>query len=159
MGFALSDMKVTSSAFENGGAIPTQHTGEGPDTSPQLSWSGAPEGTQAFAVICHDPDAPLISANGVYGYVHWVLYNLPATTTSLEEGTSEGTAGTNNFGNANYGGPMPPPGHGTHHYYYWVLALDDATELPAGLTLWDLLARVEPTCIGMNRLVGTYQRA
>ena len=158
MGFALSTMKLSSSAFDDGGAIPTKHTGEGEDVSPALAWSGAPEGTKAFAVICHDPDAPLIKGN-TYGFVHWVLYNLPASTTSLEEGSSAGTQGNSDFGKAGYGGPMPPPGHGTHHYFFWLLALDSAPELAPGLTMWDLLDRIEPSVIGMNRLVGTYSRS
>ena len=158
MGFALSDIQLSSSAFKQGEAIPAKHTGEAEDLSPALCWKNAPEGTKAFAVICHDPDAPLVSANGTYGYVHWVLYNLPADCSSLEEGTSKGTAGKNDFGNTNYGGPMPPPGHGVHQYYFWVLALDSDEDLPPGLTLWEFLAKVESKVIGMNRLVGTYQR-
>ena len=158
MGFALSDMQLTSTAFEQGGPIPKQHTGEGVDTSPALAWRNAPEGTKAFAVICHDPDAPLVTPAGTYGYVHWVLYNLPAATRELEEGTTEGTSGTNDFGNAGYGGPMPPNGHGKHHYYYWILALNEDTQLEPGLTMWELLKSIESRLIGMNRLVGTYER-
>lgn len=157
MGFALSDMQLTSSAFDNHGAIPKKHTGEGEDVSPALSWKGAPEGTEGYAIICHDPDAPLLKGN-TYGFVHWVLYNLPASVTSLEEGTSEGTSGVADFGKPGYGGPMPPEGHGVHHYYFWVLALDTETSFEEGLTLWQLLEKIEPNVIGMNRLVGTYQR-
>jgi Raf kinase inhibitor-like YbhB/YbcL family protein len=159
MGFALSDMQLTSTAFENGGSIPSKHTGEGEDTSPALSWSDAPEGTRAFAVICHDPDAPLVTPAGTYGFVHWVLYNIPGPTTGLAEGSGEFTNGKNDFGNEAYGGPMPPNGHGTHQYYYWILALKEPVDLEAGLTMWQLLKRIEPDLIGMNRLVGTYQRA
>ncbi|GAB3311527.1 YbhB/YbcL family Raf kinase inhibitor-like protein [Haliea atlantica] len=158
MGFALSDLTVSSTAFGPRESIPARHTGEGEDVSPALSWSQPPEGAKAWAVICHDPDAPLVSANGSYGFVHWVLYNLPAATTSLAEGDKQGTAGVNDFGNTGYGGPMPPPGHGPHQYYFWVLALDQALDLPAGLSLQELLQRIEPNVIGMNRLVGTYQR-
>ncbi len=158
MGFALSDMQLTSTAFEQGGSIPKQYTGEGVDVSPALSWSNAPEGTEAFAVICHDPDAPLVSPGGTYGYVHWVLYNIPANVTGLEEGTTAFTNGKTDFGTEVYGGPMPPNGHGTHHYYYWVLALNKRVELEPGLTMWQLLEHVEPDLIGMNRLIGTYVR-
>ncbi len=157
MGFALCKMKVTSSAFDHHGSIPTKHTGEGEDVSPTLSWSGAPEGTKGYAVICHDPDAPLLE-DGAYGFVHWILYNLPAATTSLGEGTGEGTAGQTHFGKAGYGGPMPPEGHGKHHYYFWVLALDRETDLESGLTLRQLIDAIEPHCLGMNRLIGTYKR-
>lgn len=109
MGFALSDITLTSTAFDNGAAIPKKHTGEGDDLSPALSWSNAPEGSQSFAVICHDPDAPLVSPGGTYGFVHWVRYNLPASCSSLAEGSSEGTAGTNNFGTPTMVAPCPLP--------------------------------------------------
>ena len=158
MGFALSSMQLTSTAFGPNGAIPKKHTGEGEDVSPALSWSGAPEGTRAFAVICHDPDAPLVSPRGTYGFGHWALYNIPASVTGLPEGGSDHTAGRNDFGNIGYGGPMPPEGHGLHQYYFWVLALDDDSPLEPGLDMWELLKRLEPHIIGMNRLVGTYQR-
>jgi len=158
MAFALSSMQLKSDAFDAWQPIPTRYSGEADkELSPALSWSGAPEGTKAFAVFCHDPDAPLVQ-NGSYGFVHWVLYNLSASTTALEEGTQKGTAGANNFGNTGYGGPMPPEGHGVHQYYFWVLALDADLNLPAGLELADLLSRVEPHLLGMNRLIGTYQR-
>ena len=158
MGFALSDMALTSPAFGALDPIPARHTGEGEDVSPALEWTGAPSGTKAFAVICHDPDAPLVGPHGSYGFVHWVLYNIPGSVNHLPEGTEAYTAGGNDFGNTGYGGPMPPPCHGLHQYYFWVLALDQASELPAGLTLWQLLERLEPHVIAMNRLVGTYER-
>lgn len=157
MGFALSDVKLTSPAFAHGKPIPTKHTGEGDDASPALRWSGASSNAKSFAIICHDPDAPLIK-QGKYGFVHWVLYNLPGSTTGLDEGTKEGTAGKNDFGKTGYGGPMPPEGHGPHHYFFWVLELDKALNLEPGLTLWQFLEKAEPHIKGMNRLVGTYQR-
>lgn len=157
MGFALSDMQLSSAAFGNHAAIPARYTREGEDVSPPLEWSGAPEGAAAFAVICHDPDAPLVTP-GTYGFVHWVLYNLPGSITGLEEGTAEGTSGGNDFGDNGYGGPMPPEGHGVHHYFFWVLALDRQLDLEAGLTMWQFLERAEPHILGMNRLVGTCER-
>lgn len=157
MGFALSSMQLTSSAFSDGNAVPEQHTGEGIDVSPALAWQDAPEGTKSFAVICHDPDAPLVSP-GTYGYVHWVLYNIPEDISGLDEGVQGYTSGNSDFGTPGYGGPMPPPGHGLHHYFFWLLALDIGPELPSGLNMWQLLEKVEPNVIGMNRLVGTYQR-
>lgn len=158
MAFALSDMQLTSPAFAPREPIPKKHTGEGEDVSPALAWTGAPDGTKSFAVICHDPDAPLVTP-GTYGFVHWVLYNLPASTTELAEGTGEGTAGGNDFGGTGYGGPMPPEGHGVHHYFFWILALDRQLDLEPGLTMWQFLQRAEPHIIGMNRLVGIYERA
>lgn len=158
MGFALSDMQLESSAFEAGGAIPSRHTGEGEDVSPELSWRDAREGTRSFAVFCHDPDAPLVSRRGTYGFVHWVAYNIPDSASGLEEGASGIAQGQNDFGNSGFGGPMPPEGHGTHHYFFWVLALDIEPALPDGLSLQELLEKVEPHILGMNRLVGTYRR-
>jgi Raf kinase inhibitor-like YbhB/YbcL family protein len=158
MGFALSDMQLRSPAFQSGGGIPRKHTGEGDDVSPALSWSNAPAGARSFALICHDPDAPLVTP-GHYGYVHWVLYNIPGSVSELAEGAGGHTGGRNDFGNAGYGGPMPPPGHGTHHYFFWLLALDKEGDFEPGLTLWQFLERAEPHVVAMNRLVGTYARS
>lgn len=158
MGFALSDIQLTSDAFAQGEGIPKKHTGEGEDVSPGLSWRGAPADARSFAVVCHDPDAPLVTPKGTYGFVHWVLYNIPGDVSRLEEGDSGYTAGLNDFGNSGYGGPMPPDGHGEHNYYFWVLALGDDSPLEEGLTFWELLAKIEPHLLGMNRLVGHYER-
>lgn len=158
MPFALSPLTVSSRDFPADGVIPRDCTGEGEDRSPALKWDKVPEGTESFAVICHDPDAPLVSSNGNYGFVHWVLYNVPGSVTELAAGTDLGTAGQNNFGHSGYGGPMPPEGHGTHRYYFWVLALDSNEQYAPDLTLWQLLEKIEPNIIGMNRLVGTYRR-
>jgi Raf kinase inhibitor-like YbhB/YbcL family protein len=158
MPFALSPITLTSTDFAPDGVIPRDCTGEGADRSPALNWTLVPEGTQSFAIICHDPDAPLVSSNGRYGFVHWVLYNLPATVSELAAGTDLGTPGQNNFGGSGYAGPMPPEGHGTHRYYFWVLALDSDEHHSPDLTLWQFLEKVEPNIIGMNRLVGTYRR-
>lgn len=157
MGFALSDMQLTSTAFASRGVIPARNAADGDDLSPPLAWSGAPDGTGSFAVICHDPDAPLVRP-GSYGFVHWILYDLPASTNELAEGTDKGTAGVNDFGNSGYGGPMPPEGHGVHHYFFWIVAVDRVLDLEPGLTLWQFLERAEPHILGMNRIVGTYER-
>jgi len=157
MGFALSDLQLTSSAFTQGGAIPRVHTGEGDDVSPPLHWSNIPERTQSFALFCHDPDAPLVTRRGSYGFVHWVLYNIPGSVNQLEQAVEDFARGSNSFERDGYGGPMPPGGHGLHHYYFWLLALDIEPGLPNGLQLVDLLEKVEPHILGMNRLVGTYQ--
>ena len=89
MGFALSDMTLTSSGFDRGEPIPTKHTGEDEDVSPVLSWRGQPEGTRSFALICHDPDAPLVKPGGTYGFVHWVLYGIPGSIAELPEGVGD----------------------------------------------------------------------
>ena len=158
MGFALSDMKLTSSAFDRGEPIPTKHTGEGEDVSPALSWRGQPDSTKSYALICHDPDAPLVKP-GTYGFVHWVLYGIPGPIAELPEGVGDYIQGINDFGKPGYCGPMPPEGHGTHHYFFWLLALDADSNLEPGLTMWELLEKIEPNVIAMNRLVGTYTRS
>ncbi len=159
MGFAPSAMQVRSPAFGGHQPIPSKYTGEGEDVSPAIEWKDAPEGTKAFAVICHDPDAPLCKP-GSYGFVHWVLYNIPGSATGVpENGGDAYTEGTTDFGRTGYGGPMPPEGHGRHHYFFWVMALDRELDLESGLTMEQLLEKVEPHVIGMNRLVGTYERS
>jgi Raf kinase inhibitor-like YbhB/YbcL family protein len=158
MNFALSDMQLTSTAFAEGERIPAKHSGEGDDVSPALAWTDVPEGTESFALICHDPDAPVVSP-GAYGFVHWVLYNIPGSVKSLPEAVDDYTVGGNDFGDGRaYGGPMPPEGHGTHRYFFWLFALSSKPDLEAGLSLWDLLGKIEPDVLGMNRLVGTYSR-
>lgn len=157
MGFTLSPMKLRSSTFDPNGPIPKRCSAESQNLSPQLKWSGAPEGTKSYALICHDPDAPLASP-GSYGFVHWVLYNLPPSLTELAEGASAGAEGVSDFGKPGYGGPMPPPGHGIHHYFFILMALDKELNLEPGLTLWQLMSKIESHVIGMNRLMGTYQR-
>ena len=158
MGFALSDMKLMSSAFDRGEPIPTKHTGEGDDVSPALSWHGQPDSTRSYALICHDPDAPLVTP-GAYGFVHWALYGIPGPIAELPEGVGDYIHGINDFGKPGYCGPMPPEGHGTHHYFFWLLALDADPKLEPGLTMWELLEKIEPNVVAMNRLVGTYTRS
>ena len=117
----------------------------------------ASQSMSSSSTVCHDPDAPLVTP-GRYGYVHWVLYNIPGSATGLAEGSGDHTQGVSDFGKPGYGGPMPPEGHGVHNYFFWLLALDAELDLEPGLGMWDLLERIEPNVIGMNRLVGTYQR-
>jgi Raf kinase inhibitor-like YbhB/YbcL family protein len=154
MGLALSSMKLQSTSI-CAGEIPARYSKEGGNVSPQLSWSDVPDNTRAFALICHDPDAPFI-ANGAYGFVHWVLYDIPPVH-ELEEGAAIGVAGINSYGESGYGGPKPPPGHGPHHYYFVLFALDHALDLPAGLSLGQLLEKIEPHVLGINRLVGRFE--
>jgi Raf kinase inhibitor-like YbhB/YbcL family protein len=155
--FAPSAMQLTSSAFAPFGRIPKKHTGEGDDVSPPLAWSAAPPRTRSFALVCHDPDAPLVTSLG-YGFVHWVLYNIPGSVLTLAEADAGHTSGANSFGKPGYGGPMPPEGHGVHHYYFWLLALGEDLKLPPGLSMTDLFAATESSVLGMNRLIGTYSR-
>ncbi len=147
----VADLKITSPAFNHHQRIPDRHSGDGEDVSPELMWSGAPEGTQAFAVIVHDPDAPLVD-----GFTHWVAYQIPGDANHLPEGGGAAVNGVNSMGNAGYNGPAPPPGHGTHHYYFWVYALDEDLDLEPGLDRRALMKRIEDHVIEQARLVGTF---
>jgi Raf kinase inhibitor-like YbhB/YbcL family protein len=145
---------VTSSVFEGGERIPAKYTGEGEDVSPPLAWRGAPDSTVEFALICDDPDAPRPEP-----WVHWVLYGIPAGTDSLAEGaTGVGLEGKTSWGTTGYGGPMPPPGHGTHHYHFKLYALDQSVGLEGGATKAELLRAMQSHVLTQGELVGTYER-
>lgn len=148
----VADLRVSSSAFGTHGRIPERHTGDAEDVSPPIEWSGVPEGTQSFAVVVHDPDAPLVD-----GFTHWVVYGIPGDADGLDEDARNHVSGENSFGNAGYNGPAPPPGHGVHHYYIWVYALDDDLNLEPGLDRRALLERIEDHVIEQARVIGTYE--
>jgi Raf kinase inhibitor-like YbhB/YbcL family protein len=146
-------LHLSSTAFENGQAIPRRYTGDGEDVSPPFTWAEPPSGTQSFALICDDPDAP----RGTW--VHWVLCNLPADSRELAEGASANGAieGKNDFGNLGYGGPAPPPGK-PHRYYFKLYALDQKLDVPAGTTKAQVLAACKGHVLAEAELMGKYQR-
>lgn len=147
----IADLQIRSPAFDHHKRIPDRHTSNGENVAPPLEWSGVPAGTRAFAVVVHDPDAPLVD-----GFTHWVAYGIPGDASGLPEGGGDAIGGTTSFGHARYGGPAPPPDHGTHHYYFWVYALDDDLDLEPGLDRRALHERIEDHVIEQARLVGTY---
>lgn len=145
---------IKSPAFDANAPIPRKYTGEGEDISPPLAWSGLPDNTQEIAIICDDPDAPTPEP-----WVHWVLYGLPASVDALEEGADgTGKAGINSFDRKGYGGPMPPPGHGTHHYHFKIYALDTELDLPAGARKADVEKAIADHVLDQGELIGTYER-
>ena len=147
----VADLKLQSTAFHHHERIPDRHSGDGEDVSPELTWSGVPDGTKAFAIVVHDPDAPLVD-----GFTHWVAYGIPGDATSLAEGGGNAVPGTNSMGATGFNGPAPPPGHGSHHYYFWIYALDEDLDLKPGLDRRALLERIEDHVIEQARLVGTF---
>ncbi len=147
----VANLKLSSPAFGGHKSIPPRHAADGEDISPALEWSGVPDGTEAFAVVMHDPDAPLVD-----GFTHWVVYGIPADASGLPEGSDVGMTGINSLGHDRYNGPAPPPGHGVHHYYFWVYALDQQLELPPSIERRALLAQIEDHVIEQARLIGTY---
>ncbi len=147
-------IRITSAAFAPHAPIPGKHTGEGTDVSPPLAWSGVPEGAKELALICDDPDAPRPTP-----WVHWVLYGLPPALTGLKEGdTDGGIEGKTDFGRTGYGGPMPPKGHGVHHYHFRIYALNRPLQAKPGLTKDQLLAAMKGHVLDEGELVGTYER-
>ncbi|HEY0343716.1 MAG TPA: YbhB/YbcL family Raf kinase inhibitor-like protein [Solirubrobacteraceae bacterium] len=149
----LGDLALRSPAFANHEPIPARHTADGENVAPALEWSGVPDGTAAFAVVVHDPDAPLVD-----GFTHWVAYGIPGDARGLREGGGDAVEGVTSRGDSGYRGPAPPPGHGVHHYYFWVYALDEDLGLDPGLERRALFERIEDHVIEQARLVGTYER-
>jgi Raf kinase inhibitor-like YbhB/YbcL family protein len=126
--------------------------------SPALSWNTPPEATQSFALILDDPDAP----GGTW--VHWVLYDLPATERELPtsvppEGKlpSGARQGRNDFGRTGYGGPCPPPGPG-HRYYFRLYALDNKLGLRPGSTRAQVDRSMRGHILAHAELMGGYRR-
>ena len=154
MELKLKDLAITSPAFATLESIPQRYTSDGEGVSPSLRWSGIPPKTQQLTLICHDPDAPLPQ-----GFTHWTIYNISPNVTAITEGEgNKYTEGLNSDGNNGYIGPDPPAGHGVHHYYFWLYALDRALNLKAGLTREELLKAIADHVIAQARLVGIYQR-
>ena len=149
--------ELTSTAFTQGEPIPRKYTCDGQDISPPLQWSDPPSATQSLALIADDPDAPV----GVW--VHWVLYNLPASSRGLPEAVpsdaelADGSRhGRNSWRRLGYGGPCPP--RGTHRYFFKLYALDTMPDLAAGADKKQLLKAMEGRILAQAELMGTYAR-
>jgi Raf kinase inhibitor-like YbhB/YbcL family protein len=145
----VQDLAIRSSAFEPHERLPERHTGDGDNVAPALEWTGVPSGTESFALLMHDSDAPLVD-----GFTHWIVYGIPGDWAGLPEGGGDVVSGTSSFGNRSYNGPSPPPGHGPHHYYFWVYALGQDLGLEPGLDRRELLDRIEDHVIEQARVIG-----
>jgi Raf kinase inhibitor-like YbhB/YbcL family protein len=162
LGGVLMPLTLNSPEFAAGAAIPTRCTYEGIDASPALAWSGAPADTRAFALIVDDPDAPDPAAPRMT-YVHWVLYDLPASATGLAAGASNalpaGTrVGLNDWGRPDYGGPCPPIGR--HRYFFKLYALGALLgDLGAHATKATVEKAMHGHVLAEASLMGTYQKA
>lgn len=141
--------------------IPRQYSREGAELSPPLALEDVPDGTEALALICDDPDAPDKT------WVHWLIWNIPGDRTAIREDvpTDEtvqalggARQGMNDFDEISYGHPMPPPGHGTHHHRFTVYALGEALELDPGADRGALDAAMEGKILDQARVTGTYER-
>lgn len=152
----MAELTVKSSAFEHEGPIPREYTCDGADVSPPLSWDDGPAGTQCYALIMDDPDAP-----GPQPWVHWVAWNIPGPAlvdvipkqATMDDGMMQGM---NSWPKVGYGGPCPPSG--THRYYFKVYALDTDLDLGSATTKEMLLAAMANHILAQGELMGTYQR-
>lgn len=151
-------LHVSSAAFPDGASVPRKYTCDGQNVSPPLAWNGAPPGTQTFALVLDDPDAP----RGVF--THWILFDLPAATNQLPEAippdeqlTDAARQGKNDFGRVGYGGPCPPPGP-AHRYHFTLYALDSPLNLPPGASKKQLLDAMQRHILAQGELMATYHR-
>ena len=153
---------ITSSAFNYGEEIPSIYTCGGENISPPLAWDGMPEQTQSLVLIVDDPDAPDPRAPKMT-WVHWVVYNIPAETTSLDAGTSfkslpPGSAeGLNDWKQKGYGGPCPPIG--CHRYFHKLYALDTTLKEKGKPTKANILTAIKGHIIAEAELFGTYEKS
>jgi Raf kinase inhibitor-like YbhB/YbcL family protein len=161
---AADPFTLTSTTFKDGTLMPKKVANKnaqnpncvGDNVSPQLSWSGAPDGTKSYALTMVDPEG-----RGGLGVFHWVAYGIPANVTSFAEGevTNDGpkyVGGKSTQGVGHYSGPCTPPGS-PHHYTFLVVATDlDTKDLPAGLTLPELQAKLDKHVKGAAGLVGLF---
>ena len=149
---------ISSSSFSQGGEIPRKFTCDGADVSPELTWTTPPAGTQSFALIADDPDAPAGT------WTHWVLYDLPPQITVVPEGMSKvdevpsgGRQGRNDFRKIGYGGPCPPPGK-PHRYFFKIYAVDRMLNLKPGSSKQEVEQAMQNHILGQAELMGKYQR-
>jgi hypothetical protein len=161
MGRPEVTMTLTSPSFAAGGEIPAKHTCEGKDVSPSLSWTGVPGGTKSLVLIVDDPDAPDPQAPRTT-WVHWVVYDIPASVTSLPEGVRKDTLprgshdGLNDWKRMGWSGPCPPVGR--HRYFHKLYALDVVLGDLQSATKSDVEKAMTGHVLGRAELVGTYRK-
>jgi len=142
----IKDLKVTVDEIEPGARIPDRFAADYGNETPKVSVSGIPAGTVELALILHDPDAPLPN-----GFTHWVAYGINPVDGLV---SGEVRLGPNGIGEASYTGPQPPAGHGVHHYYFWVYALD--TQVEGAPSREEFLATYAGNILEQARLVATF---
>ena len=147
-----TSLKVTSSAFSDGGKIPKKYTCDDSNVNPLLRIENIPNTVKSLALIVDDPDAPGRT------WTHWLVWNIDPKTTEIGENSAPQNAvqGTSDFGNARYGGPCPPSG--THRYYFRAYALDNVLSLPGSATRSAVEKAMAGHIIAKGTLMGTYSR-
>ncbi len=149
-------MNISSPAFDDHGEIPTKYTCDGNDTIPPLAFDGVPSGAKTLALVIDDPDVPKeVNPKGYWD--HWVVWNLPADASGVDEGIEPGgVTGKNGWGKNQYGGPCPPDRR--HRYFFKLYALDTSLDLPSSAGKKDLEQAMQGHVIEQAELVGTYDR-
>jgi len=154
----MEQISISSDAFNDGSSLPVEHTCDGEDRSPALSWDTVPAGTQSIALLVDDPDAPGKT------WVHWVIYNLPSNTIGLPAAVPKNKTlddgslqGKNDFSRIGYNGPCPPPGK-PHRYFFKVYALDTTLNLKSGATKSQLEAAMSGHILTQVEMIGEYGR-
>jgi hypothetical protein len=155
-GATLARLALTSPAFGPNGTIPVEHTCDGGDRSPALSWAAGPPQTKSYALVVDDPDAP----SGVW--LHWTVWNIPATMHALPDGVSASdpafVQGRNDFRRPGWSGPCPPRGHGAHRYVFHLYALDTTLGLRAGASRAEVEKAMAGHVLAKGEITGTYGR-
>ena len=146
----MPDLTVKSSAFEQGKLIPTKYSCDGDDVNPPLEILGVPKEAKTLVLAVDDPDAP----SGTFD--HWIVWNIPASTTKIAENSVPGKEGRNDFGRTGYGGPCPPGG--THRYFFKVYALDAELNLSSGARKKDTEKAMQGHVLAKGELMGVYRR-
>jgi Raf kinase inhibitor-like YbhB/YbcL family protein len=152
-------LNMTSGAFRQGGNIPKKYTCDGDNVSPPLAWSGVPEGTRSFLLVCDDPDAP----SGLFR--HWAAFDIPGEWRGLEEGHGAETLANdfrqaiNDFGKPGYGGPCPPRRDKPHRYHFRLSALSEpSVSAASSATCEEVVALAQPYVLEFVELIGLYRR-
>jgi len=146
-------MKITSPAFKNNEKIPPKFTCDADNINPELIFSDVPENTKSLSLITHDPDAPMHG-----GWTHWTVINMDPLSTGIKENNKpiSGLETTTDFGTTGYGGPCPPSG--SHHYFFYLYALDTILSLGTEATKRDIETAMEGHVLAKTELVGVYKR-
>jgi len=145
----MSELIVTSQAFQNNGTIPKKYTCDGEDINPPLKIEKIPEESRSLVIIFDDPDAPMGT------WVHWVVWNI-SPTEEIKEGSVPGIEGINDFNRHAYGGPCPPSG--THRYFFKIYSLDDELDLDPNSRKEDILKAIEGHILAKGEIIGLYSR-
>ena len=140
--------KMISKGFQDNGPLPKKYSTFGEDVNPDLEWVNPPEGTKSFALVNDDPDCPIGT------WTHWLVKDIPATTTKIEENSVPGVEVVNSWGCVEYKGPKPPSG--THRYYFTLYAMK--VEKMKAKNMKDFYKEVEKESLGKAVIMGKFAR-